>query len=165
MFRTKILWVLLVLVLASAPLGAMGKIYIVGMGTSPDLVTVRGEKILKQADLFILEGESDKQAWKDYIGDKETWIALHGSRVGYGVNPDYIKDPEVKALIIKNAKERQASVDKIREAVEAGKTVVAPCWGDPMVYGTVWYIEMLPKNIPSEIIPGLGAFEAGSAAL
>ena len=68
-------------------------------------------------------------------------------------------------MVIQNAKHRQEAVDKIRQAVEAGKTVVAPCWGDAMVYGTLWYLEMLPKDFPSEVIPGVGAFEAGSAAL
>ncbi len=155
----------MLLTLTMAQVNAAGKFYIIGMGTSPDLVTVRGARILNQADLFVLEGDSDRKAWAEYIGDKETCIAEHGSRVGYGVDPKFIKDPEVKAMIVKNAKSRQQVIDKIREAIDEGKTVVAPCWGDPMVYGTVWYLEMLPKSTPSEIVPGLGAFEAGSAAL
>lgn len=166
--RTRLVWAFMTLILTIALASANaapGKFYIIGMGTSPDLVTVRGDRILRQADLIILEGDSDRQAWKEYIGDKEIWIAAHGSRIGYGIDPKFIKDPEVKAMIIKNAKDRQASVDKIREAVDAGKIVAAPCWGDPMVYGTVWYLEMLPKSTPSEIVPSLGAFEAGSAAL
>jgi precorrin-4/cobalt-precorrin-4 C11-methyltransferase len=34
-----------------------------------------------------------------------------------------------------------------------------------MIYGTTFYLEMLPKDFPSEIIPGIGAFQASSAAV
>ena len=34
-----------------------------------------------------------------------------------------------------------------------------------MIYGTTFYLEMLPKDFPSEIIPGIGAFQAASAAV
>lgn len=166
MHRLSLYGALVALLLARAPVSAApGKFYIIGMGTSPDLVTVRGDRILRQADLFIVEDDSDRQAWKEYIGDKEVWVAPHGSRVGYGIDPNEVKDPDLRQLVIQNAKHRQEAVDKIRQAVEAGKTVVAPCWGDAMVYGTLWYLEMLPKDFPSEVIPGVGAFEAGSAAL
>jgi len=166
MNRTRLFWTLALLTLTLGPAGAApGKFYIIGMGTSPDLVSLRGDRILRQAELFVLEDASDKEAWKEYIGDKETWVAPHGSRVGYGVDPDKVKDPEVRAIVARNAKLRQDAADKIRDAVAAGKIVVAPCWGDPMVYGTVWYLEVLPKDFPSEIIPGVGAFQAASAAL
>jgi precorrin-4 methylase len=34
-----------------------------------------------------------------------------------------------------------------------------------MIYGTTFYLEMLPKDFPSEIVPGVGAFQACSAAV
>ena len=34
-----------------------------------------------------------------------------------------------------------------------------------MIYGTTFYLEMLPKDLPSEIVPGVGAFNATSAAV
>ena len=37
--------------------------------------------------------------------------------------------------------------------------------GDPMMYGVTFYLEMLPKDLPSEIVPGVGAFQAASAAV
>ena len=49
--------------------------------------------------------------------------------------------------------------------VEAGKIVVALEGGDPMIYGTTFYLEMLPKDFPSEIVPGIGAFQSVSAAV
>ena len=34
-----------------------------------------------------------------------------------------------------------------------------------MIYGTTFYLEMLPKDFPSEIVPGIGAFQAVTAAV
>ena len=58
MHRLSLYGALVALLLALAPVSAApGKFYIIGMGTSPDLVTVRGDRILRQADLFIVEDD------------------------------------------------------------------------------------------------------------
>ncbi len=49
--------------------------------------------------------------------------------------------------------------------MEKGKNVASLQWGDPMIFGNTFYLEMLPKDFPSEIIPGVGAFQAASAAV
>jgi precorrin-4/cobalt-precorrin-4 C11-methyltransferase len=157
--------VLAILLGVSAAFAAPGKFYIVGMGTAPDLITVRGVQAIKSADIILLEQPSEKGYWKDFIGDKEVIYCPHGARVGYGLDPKAIKDPDTRAIVEKNAKHRQEAVDKIRKAVEAGKTVAALEGGDAMIYGTTFYLEMLPKDFPSEIIPGVGAFQTTSAAV
>jgi precorrin-4/cobalt-precorrin-4 C11-methyltransferase len=144
---------------------AQGKFYIVGMGSSPDLITLRGLETIKQADVFILEDKPDLEAWKQWIGDKPVWYLGHISRVFYGVDPQTLKDPKKRAMAIRNGEARKEIIAKIREAVEQGKQVAALQWGDPMMYGTTFYLEMLPKDFPSEIIPGIGAFQASSAAV
>jgi precorrin-4 methylase len=144
---------------------APGKFYIVGMGTAPDLITVRGIQAIKEADIILLEEPSERDYWKDFIGDKEVWYCPHGSRVGLGLDPNDVKDPDMRIIVEKNARQRQEAVDRIRKAVEEGKTVAALVGGDPMIYGTTFYLEMLPKDFPSEIIPGIGAFQASSAAV
>ena len=149
----------------SAAQAASGKFYIVGMGTAPDLVTVRGVEVIKNADIILLEQPSERDYWKDFIGDKEVWYCPHGARVGLGLDPKTVKDPDMRALVEQNAKFRQETVDKIRKAVEAGKNVVALEGGDAMIFGTTFYLEMLPKDFPSEVVPGVGAFQAASAAV
>jgi precorrin-4/cobalt-precorrin-4 C11-methyltransferase len=144
---------------------ASGKFYIVGMGTAPDLITVRGVEVIKSADIILLEQPSEKEYWKDFIGNKEVWYCPHRARVGYGLDPRKVADPDMRAIVESNAKHRQEAVDKIRKAVEAGRNVVALEGGDPMVYGTTFYLELLPKDFPSEIVPGVGAFNAVSAAV
>ncbi len=150
---------------ANLVLAAQGKFYIVGMGTAPDLITLRGVEAIREANIILLEQPSEKEYWKDFIGDKEVWYCPHGARVGLGLDPRDVKDPDIRAIVETNAKHRQETVDKIRTAVEAGKTVAALEGGDPMMYGTTFYAEMLPKDFPSEIVPGIGAFQASAAAV
>jgi precorrin-4/cobalt-precorrin-4 C11-methyltransferase len=142
-----------------------GKFYIVGMGTAPDLITVRGVEVIKSADLILLEQPSEADYWKSFIGNKEVMYCPHGARVGYGMDPKTVQDPDIRAIVENNAKHRQAAIDKIKQAVEQGKIVAALEGGDAMIYGTTFYLEMLPKDFPSEIIPGIGAIQAASAAV
>jgi precorrin-4 methylase len=148
-----------------AALAASGKFYIVGMGTAPDLITVRGAEVIKNADIILLEQPSERDYWREFIGDKEVWFCPHAARVGLGLDPKTVKDPDIRAIVERNATYRQETVDKIRKAVEEGKTVAALEGGDAMIYGTTFYLEMLPKDFPSEIVPGVGAFQASSAAV
>jgi len=162
---SRFLGILLILSSAVAAVAAPGKFYIVGMGTAPDLITVRGVEVLKSADIILLEQPSEKDYWKEFIGNKEVWYCPHAARVGLGLDPKTVKDPDIRAIVEKNAKSRQEAVDRIRKAVEAGKIVAGLEGGDPMMYSTTFYLEMLPKDFPSEIVPGVGAFQATSAAV
>jgi precorrin-4 methylase len=144
---------------------AAGKFYIVGMGTAPDLITVRGAAVIKSADLILLEQPSEAEYWKDFIGSKEVFYCAHGARVGLGMDPKKVADPDIRAIVERNARQRQEAVERIKREVAAGKIVAALEGGDPMIYGTTFYLEMLPKDFPSEIVPGIGAFQATSAAV
>ncbi|MFB3778347.1 MAG: SAM-dependent methyltransferase [Bryobacteraceae bacterium] len=155
---------ILLLVVPAAGAGP-GKFYIVGMGTAPDLITVRGVEVIKKADIILLEEPSEREYWKEFIGDKEVIYCPHGARVGLGLEPKEVQDPDIRAIVERNASHRQETVKKVRQAVEEGKIVAALEGGDPMMYGTTFYLEMLPKDFPSEIIPGIGAFQATTAAV
>ena len=144
---------------------AAGKFYIVGMGTATDLITVRGVEAIKSADIILLEQPSELEYWREFIGAKEVFYCPHGARVGLGMDPKKVEDPDVRAIVERNAKHRQEAVARIKKEVEAGKIVAALEGGDPMIYGTTFYLEMLPKDFPSEIVPGIGAFQATSAAV
>lgn len=156
---------LALLLFSGGVFAASGKFSIVGMGTVPDLMTIRAVQCVKQADIVILEGEGDKAAWKDFIDGKEVWIFGHSSQVFYGVDPQTLKSDVAREKAIRMAKYRQEMMDKIKDAVEKGKNVASLQWGDPMMYGITFYVEMLPKDLPSEIIPGVGAYQAASAAV
>jgi precorrin-4/cobalt-precorrin-4 C11-methyltransferase len=126
------------LLCAAAAMAApeQGKFYLVGMGTAPDLMTVRATKVIAKADMILLEEGSDLDAWQFLIGDKEVWFCPHISRVLYGADIEAITDPVVKKVAIQADKNRKNTVAAIQKAVGEGKIVAALEWGDPMVYGT-----------------------------
>ncbi len=159
--------VVLALIAAAPPTAAapLGKVYVVGMGPSPDLVTLRGVAAAKEADLFILESAADAQVWAAYVGTKPVLYAPRVARIYYGTDPATLKTPAEKARAARNDATRRELAAAVEKAVRAGKTAAFLQWGDPMVFGSLYLLEMLPPEIPTEIIPGVGAFAAGSAAL
>ena len=138
---------------ASAKPGA-GKFYIIGMGTSPDLISVRGARAIEKADIVLVESEYDKNAWKEYIEGKEIWYRTVGLRIMYGADPARIKDPEKRAKAELGARARQQLTERITGAVRSGKIVADLQGGDPMVYGLIFMLEMLPSDIETEVVPG-----------
>jgi precorrin-4 methylase len=142
-----------------------GKFYIVGMGTAPDLITIRGVEVIKSADVILVGDEQERDLWKDFIKDKEVWYCPNSLRVLYGIDPKTIKDPQRRARAENGIKARQELVDKIRTAVESGRIVASLQAGDPMMFGLTFMLELLPKEMPTEIVPGIGAFQAASAAV
>lgn len=150
----------------AAPVQAKtGKFYIVGMGTAPDLVTVRAMEVIKKADIILVETEADHQLWNKYIGSREVWTRTVSLRIMYGVDPGSIKDPGLRARAEKGARARKQIMERIVSALRQGKTVADLQGGDPMIYGLTFMLEMLPKDIPTEIVPGIGSFQAASAAV
>jgi precorrin-4 methylase len=145
--------------------GGRGKFYVVGMGTAPDLITIRGAEVVRNADIVLIGSEQEGEMWQESIKNKEVWYCPDWIRVLYGVDPQTIKDPQRRALSEKGIKARQELADKIRSAVEKGKTVASLQSGDAMMFGLTLLLEILPKDLPSEIVPGVGAFQAASAAV
>jgi precorrin-4/cobalt-precorrin-4 C11-methyltransferase len=150
---------------AGANQAKQGKFYIVGMGTAPDLITIRAIEVIKSADIVLVENEQERDTWKDHIGNKEVWFCPYSIVRFYGTDPETVKDPQQRALVEKGIKTRQAVVDRIRSAVGQGKVVASLQSGDPMMYGLTLFLEMLPPDLPSEVVPGVGAFQAASAAV
>ena len=56
--------------------------------------------------------------------------------------------------------------DRLAAHLDAGRTVVVLAEGDPMFYGSYMYVhEMLRDRYPTEVVPGVPAFAAATAAL
>jgi precorrin-4 methylase len=146
-------------------LSAPGKLYIVSMGTAPDLITLRALEVIEKADIFIIEDEPARAQWAASIGAREVWLAPHHLLLFYGTDPNGLEDPQHRALALENAARRRELCDRIRSAVEGGKVVAALYPGDVMIFGTLYFLELLPKDFPSEIVPGVGAFQTVSVAV
>lgn len=157
---------LLVLCCCLGPVRAgQGKFVIVGMGTAPDLITVRAQRIVEQADVLLTEEGGIQEMGMHPASGKQVWEWPHDFRRFYGADPAKINNPAQRAQAVRLEGVRRDLIAKIAAAVKSGKTVACLQGGDPMMYGLTLFLELLPGDIPTEIVPGVGAFQAATAAL
>lgn len=118
-------------------------VYIVGAGPGdPDLLTVRGLRILQQADVVVYANS---------------------------LVPDQIlgwANPEAERVATANLT-LEHIVPLMVERVRAGKAVVRLHSGDPSLYSAIHeQMERLATDeIPFEVVPGISAFQAAAAKL
>jgi uroporphyrin-III C-methyltransferase len=124
----------------------VGKVYLVGAGPGdPDLITVKGLRCLKQADVILYDR---------LVNPKLLENAKEGAQLVYcGKLPHYhtMKQETINHFLVKYAKK--------------GYQVVRLKGGDPFVFGRGGEEaeECAKHNIPFEIVPGITAGIAASA--
>lgn len=147
------------------PAAGQGKFVIVGMGTAPDLITLRAKDVVAQAGVILAEEGDVGRMWAELAAGKEVWEYPHSLRKFYGANLSSIQDASQRAEAEKLDQMRRSLATRIAAAVKAGTTVASLQSGDPMMYGMTLFLELLPPEVPTEVVPGVGAFQAASAAL
>ena len=118
-------------------------VHIVGAGSGdPELITVKGQRLLQNADVVIYAGSL--------------------------VNPELLKVCKDGAQIFNSAKMTlDEIIQVIEEANAQGKDIVRLHTGDPSIYGAIKeQIDILSdKEIEFEIVPGVSSFLAAAASL
>ena len=118
-------------------------VHFVGAGPGAvDLITVRGQRLLAQADVIIYAGSL--------------------------VNPALLRDGKKEAKIYNSAKMTLEEVIQVmRTAWEEGKETVRLHTGDPSLYGAIReQMDLLDKErIPSDVTPGVSSFCGAASAL
>lgn len=119
------------------------KVYFIGAGPGdPDLITVKGKKIIEEAGVIIYAGSL--------------------------VNPAVLEGHRPEAKIYNSA---SMNLEEIVEAmvtgVREGQIVARVHTGDPSIYGAIreQMDELNKEGIPYEVIPGVSSFVAAAAAL
>ena len=119
------------------------QVFLVGAGPGdPELITVKGQRLLKKADVII------------YAGSLVNPAILNVAKAGAEIfNSASMTLPEV--------------IEKIEEAVQNGKIVVRLHTGDPAIYGAIQeqMDELKKRKIAFEVVPGVSSFLATAAAL
>lgn len=118
-------------------------VHFVGAGSgAPDLITVRGKKLLEEADVIIYAGSLVNPALLEY--------AKPGCEI---FDSAYMTLDEVIA--------------EIEKAEKAGKTTVRLHTGDPSVYGAIreQMDRLAPQGIEFDVCPGVSSFCGAAAAL
>jgi precorrin-4/cobalt-precorrin-4 C11-methyltransferase len=120
-----------------------GKVYFVGAGPGdPELITVRGAKIIEAADLIVYAGSLVPQP---LLSRAKKEAEIHNSAS--------LSLEETHALL--------------SEGVDKGKIVARVHTGDPTLYGAIQeQIQLLEKEkIPYEVVPGVTVAFAAAATL
>ena len=121
----------------------MTQVYFIGAGPGdPDLITVKGRKILERADMIIYAGSLVPEA---VIACRKKDCVVHNSA---GMSLEEI-------------------IAAIGDGVSRGMTVARVHTGDPSIYGAVReQADLLDRlSISYEIVPGVSSFTAAAAAL
>ncbi|MBI9083679.1 MAG: hypothetical protein JEZ11_08770 [Desulfobacterales bacterium] len=144
-----------------------GRLYVVGMGPSgPDLTAPRALSVIESADIFLCSPGMPKKfaLFKKYIDPAK--VAFNPWKEVRSDALRKLKETDPKAWEAGIEKGRKKVQDFIRDKINAGKTVVIMDGGDPCVYGPTLYY-LLKGFDPDlfEVVPGMGAFNAASAAL
>jgi precorrin-4/cobalt-precorrin-4 C11-methyltransferase len=118
-------------------------IYFIGAGPGdPELITVKGQRILKEADIVIYAGSL--------------------------VSPEIVKLCRKDAHLFDSASMNLDEVSKIyRDNKDKEGSIVRLHTGDPSVYGAIQeQMDLLKQwGIPYQVVPGVSSFQASSAAL
>ncbi|MGF1457488.1 MAG: precorrin-4 C(11)-methyltransferase [Leptolyngbyaceae cyanobacterium] len=118
-------------------------VYLLGAGPGdPDLITVRGQRLLQQADVVVYANSLVPPQLL-------TWMRADAEKVA------------TASLTLEDI------VPLMIERVRAGKSVVRLQSGDPSLYSAIHeQIQALAAAaIPFEVIPGISAFQAAAATL
>jgi len=118
-------------------------IYFVGAGPgAPDLITIRGEKLLRQADVII------------YAGSLVNLALLDSTK------------PECEIYDSAGMTLEQV-IEKMLEAEKKSKLTVRLHTGDPSIYGAIreQMDELDKHNVNYEVVPGVSSMSAAAAAL
>ncbi|WP_066635852.1 precorrin-4 C(11)-methyltransferase [Desulfolucanica intricata] len=118
-------------------------IYFIGAGPGdPELITVKGSRLLAEADMVIYTGSL--------------------------VNPAVLNYCRTGAEIYNSAgMDLQEILSLMRRACQEGKTVARVHTGDPSLYGAIQeqMDALIEENLPFTVIPGVSSFLAAAAAV
>jgi len=124
-------------------LGGDVMIYFVGAGPGdPEMITVKGCRLLQEADLVVYAGSL--------------------------VNPEVLSYTREEARLVNSASlDLDEIIETMLEYYRAGAKVVRLHTGDASIYGAIGeQIEVLKKQqVPYQIIPGVSSFLAAAASL
>ncbi len=141
-----------------------GTLYGVGVGPGdPELVTVKAQRLIGAADVVAYPTARAKQpiargAAAPYLRDDQVELPLQ-----YPVTTESTDHPEGYAGALRDYYD--AGAVAIAAHLDAGRDVVVLCEGDPFLYGSYMYLhERLADRYATEVVPGIPAFAAASAA-
>jgi precorrin-2 C20-methyltransferase/precorrin-3B C17-methyltransferase len=142
-----------------------GRLYGVGLGPGdPELITRKAARLIAAADVI---------AYHQGVGKSSNARRIAADLIPSNVIEEVLEYPVTTGATDHPGGYTGALADFYDECAEclaahldAGRTVVVLAEGDPMFYGSYMYVhEMLRDRYETEVVPGVPAFAAATAAL
>ncbi|MFC5998551.1 precorrin-2 C(20)-methyltransferase [Quadrisphaera sp. GCM10027208] len=141
-----------------------GHLYGVGVGPGdPDLITRKGARLIASADVIAYHAGAGKES--------------NARRTAAGLFPQGVVEEELRYPVTTGATDHpggyagaladfyEQSAARLAAHLDAGRDVVLLAEGDPLFYGSFMYMhDRLAGRYPTEIVPGVPAFAAATAA-
>jgi precorrin-2 C20-methyltransferase/precorrin-3B C17-methyltransferase len=137
----------------------------VGVGPGdPELVTVKAARLIAAADVVAFHAGVGKQSNARRIAAGFIPAGAIEEELRYPVTTGSIDHPGGYAGAMAEFYEECA--ERLGAHLEAGRTVVVLAEGDPMFYGSYMYMhDRLSERFETEVVPGVPAFAAATAAV
>jgi len=142
-----------------------GKLFGIGVGPGdPDLITVKGLKILEKADIVVFHQAKGKKS--NALTIAQCWLKDHQQRLPliYPVTTERLLPDQNYEFIL--AGFYRKTEQELRRYLDKGKTIAVLAEGDPLFYSSFMYIyDRLGREYDTEIIPGVTSISGAAAAL
>lgn len=142
-----------------------GRFYGVGLGPGdPELITRKAARIIAEADVVAYHAGVNKNSYARTIAADLIRPGVIEEELRYPVTTGVTDHPGGYAGALADFYE--ASASRLAAHLAAGRTVALLTEGDPLFYGSFMYMhDRLSARFDTEIIPGIPAFSAATAAL
>jgi precorrin-2 C20-methyltransferase/precorrin-3B C17-methyltransferase len=142
-----------------------GRLYGVGLGPGdPELITRKAARLIADADVVAYHQAAGKQSNARRIAADLIPAGAIEEVLEYPVTTGTTDHPGGYAGALADFYDECAA--RLAAHLDAGRTVVVLAEGDPMFYGSYMYVhEMLRDRYAAEVVPGVPAFAAATAAL
>lgn len=142
-----------------------GRFYGVGLGPGdPELITRKAARIIAEADVLAYHAGVNKASYARTIASELIRPGVIEEELRYPITTGVTDHPGGYRGALADFYE--ASAERLRTHLRAGRTVALLTEGDPLFYGSFMYMhDRLSAHFDTEIIPGVPAFSAATAVL
>jgi precorrin-2 C20-methyltransferase/precorrin-3B C17-methyltransferase len=142
----------------------LGRFYGVGLGPGdPELITIKAARVIGEADVIAYHAGVNKQSYARGIASHLFRDGVIEEELRYPVTTGSTNHRGGYAGALADFYETSAT--RMAAHLDAGRTVALLAEGDPLFYGSYMYMhDRLSAHYPTEVIPGLPAFVAATAA-
>lgn len=142
-----------------------GHLYGVGVGPGdPGLITVRAASLIATADVVAYHRAAHRESTARAIASEHLRSDVVEEPLVYPVTTGTTDHPGGYYGALSDFYDECA--ERFRAHLRAGRSVVCLAEGDPLFYGSFMYVhDLLREDFPTQVVPGVTAMAAASAAV